>query len=86
MKTIKVWVTTNKVGARVEDSFEVEDDATPEEIAEYAQDTMFQMVDWGYSIEGENPDTYEGSFREAADNEGARIAASGRGGEGGDEE
>jgi hypothetical protein len=49
MKRIRVYVTTNRVGSKVERIFEVEDDCSEQEIEEFAKDSMFEMIEWGYS-------------------------------------
>lgn len=46
MKKIKVTVQTQKVGSKCEITFEIEDDATEEEIEEVAMASMFDMIDW----------------------------------------
>ena len=51
MKKIKVWLNTGFAGANYEDEFEVEDDATNEEIEEEARDLAFNRIDWGWSEE-----------------------------------
>lgn len=51
MKKVKVWVSTKKVGSRCDDSFEIEDNATEEEIEELAEEVMWEMVDWNWSVE-----------------------------------
>ena len=48
MKTIKIWIKTDKVGSICEDSFEVDDDCSPEEIEEFAREQAFQMMEWGF--------------------------------------
>ncbi len=42
-------IETNKVGSRCEFEFEVEDDATEEEIEEEAKDAAFACIEWGYT-------------------------------------
>lgn len=51
MKTIKVHVSTNRVGSECSDEFEVEDDTTEKEIEEMAKDAMFNMIEWNYDVE-----------------------------------
>ena len=53
MKTIKVTVTTGFVGAKREDTFEIDDDATDEEIEDTAQEAMFNMIEWSWSVVGD---------------------------------
>jgi hypothetical protein len=48
MKTIRVWVKTNKIGSRCEDEFEIDEDASEEEIEEHAKEIMFNMIDWSF--------------------------------------
>lgn len=55
MKKIKGSIRTDKVGSSCEFEFEMEDEATPEEIEEAARDAAFDMIDWGYSVDGESP-------------------------------
>ncbi len=48
MKKIKVSVSTGYTGSKREDEFEIEDDATEEEINEVALEVMFQLIDFGW--------------------------------------
>jgi len=48
MRTIIVYATTNYVGCKSEDEFEVEDDATDEEINETAQVMIAEMCESGW--------------------------------------
>lgn len=50
VKTIKVTVQTQKVGSKCEITFEIEDDATEEEIEEVAMASMFDMIDWNWQV------------------------------------
>ena len=50
MKKITVYIETACVGSRCEDEFEVDDDATEEEIEETAKEIAFDMLNWGYTI------------------------------------
>lgn len=50
MKRVTVRVSTNRVGSECKDSFEVEDDATEEEIEEMAKDAMFSMIEWNWDV------------------------------------
>jgi hypothetical protein len=56
MKKIKGSISTNKVGSSCEFEFEMHDDATPEEIEEAARDAAFDLIDWHYLIDGEDPE------------------------------
>lgn len=51
MKMVRGWVETRMVGSRCEFEFEVEDDATDEEIDEYARDVMFDCVEWSFEVD-----------------------------------
>lgn len=46
MRKFKGEINTNKVGSQCEFEFEVEDDATEEEIEEEARQSAFEYVDW----------------------------------------
>lgn len=46
MKTIKVSVGTNRIGSTVTREFEIEDNATEEEINEIAWETACDMIDF----------------------------------------
>ena len=48
MKKIKVSVGTNRVGSTVTREFEIEDNATEEEINEIAWETAMDMIDYGW--------------------------------------
>lgn len=52
MKQIKGSISTDKVGSRCEFEFEMDDDATAEEIEEAARDAAFEMIEWGYTVDG----------------------------------
>ena len=54
MRTIEGYVETGKVGSRCVFEFEVEDDATDEEIDELARDLMFEQIEWSYYETGMN--------------------------------
>lgn len=45
MKKIRVYVATNKVGSESYDEFEIEDDATEEEIDKEVEDYIWNMID-----------------------------------------
>lgn len=49
MKKIKVWLNTGFAGCVHENEFEVDDDATEEEIEEMAKEIAFNDIDWGWS-------------------------------------
>lgn len=55
MKTIRVYVSTNKVGSQCETSFQVEDNLSDEEIEEFAKEAMFDLIEWNYTIDGQHP-------------------------------
>ena len=46
MKTIKVHVSTNRVGSGDYKEFEVYDEVSLEEIEELAREEMFDMIEW----------------------------------------
>lgn len=48
MRLIKGQTSTGFAGAKHEWDFEVEDDATDEEIAEMAHQLAFESIDWSY--------------------------------------
>jgi len=56
MKKIKGYIRTDKVGSTCEFEFELEDDATSEQIDEYAREAAFDRIEWSYTIDGESPD------------------------------
>ncbi len=51
MKLVKGSIRTDKVGSACEFEFEVEDDATAEEIEEMARDMAFNHVEWNYKVQ-----------------------------------
>lgn len=54
MRKFKVTIETGLVGGNFEEIFEVEDDATDEEIAAEAKDIFLNQCNYGYSeITGE---------------------------------
>jgi hypothetical protein len=56
VRIIYVKVSTGKVGSACTGSFEVGDDETPEEIEELAREAMFELIEWHYTIDGQNPE------------------------------
>lgn len=48
MRYFKGGVSTNLVGSDCSFEFEVEDDATEEEIEEIAREAAFDYIDWWY--------------------------------------
>lgn len=50
MKTIEVYVGVGLVGCKRTETFEIEADATDNEIEEAARDFMFNMIEWGWEI------------------------------------
>ena len=52
MKTIVVTVSNGFANSRKYDEFEIDDDATEEEIQETAFEVMMQMLDWSYYEKG----------------------------------
>lgn len=49
MRTFKGIIKTNVQGSAVEFEFEVEDNATQEQIEEEAQQAAFDCIEWNYS-------------------------------------
>ena len=48
MRKIKAYLDTGFAGCRIEDEFEVENDATQEQIEEEAREAVFNSIDWGW--------------------------------------
>ena len=48
MRKIKAYLETGFVGCRIEEEFEVEDDATQQQIEEEAREALFNSIDWGW--------------------------------------
>lgn len=48
MRKIKAYLETGFAGCRIEEEFEVEDDATQEQIEEEAREAVFNSIDWGW--------------------------------------
>lgn len=48
MRKIKAYLDTGFAGCRIEEEFEVEDDATQEQIEEEAREAVFNSIDWGW--------------------------------------
>lgn len=51
MSKLKWCLDTGFAGEGHRGEFEVEDDATIEEIEEEAREEAFNMIDWGYEVE-----------------------------------
>ena len=51
MKTITVYVSIGLVGCKRECKIEVDDDATPDEIEEAAQEALWSLIEWGWRDE-----------------------------------
>lgn len=49
MRKIKAYLDTGFAGCRIEEEFEVEDDATQEQIEEEAREAVFNSIDWGWN-------------------------------------
>jgi len=47
---ILVKIRTNMNGSECVDEFDMDDNATPREIEEYARDAAFQMIEWDYEV------------------------------------
>ena len=48
MRKIKAYLDTGSAGCRIEEEFEVENDATQEQIEEEAREAVFNSIDWGW--------------------------------------
>lgn len=48
MRTIVAWITTGIVGGEKSTEFEVEDNATDEEIDEMAEEAIYEMAESGW--------------------------------------
>lgn len=48
MRKIKAYLDTGFAGCRIEEEFEIEDDATQEQIEEEAREAVFNSIDWGW--------------------------------------
>ena len=48
MRKIKAYLDTGFAGCRIEEEFEVEDDATQQQIEEEAREAVFNSIDWGW--------------------------------------
>lgn len=48
MRTFTGVIRTDNVGSECEFEFEVEDDATPQQIEAEARDAAFDWIDWHY--------------------------------------
>ncbi len=51
MKKVYWWLETGFVGCDHEGYFEVEDNATEEEIDKIAREEAFDNIDWGWKVE-----------------------------------
>lgn len=54
MRKIKVYVNTGFVNAKHEETFEVEDDTTDEELDEMVEDFLNNCIEYGYYEVDEN--------------------------------
>lgn len=48
MRTIRYYIAMGIQGCEYEDTFEVEDDATDQQIEDAARDAAFDHIDWGF--------------------------------------
>lgn len=48
MRKIRAYLHTDLAGCTIEDEFEVDDNASNDEIEEIAKDAMFYHIDWGW--------------------------------------
>lgn len=44
---VHVWIRTDVVGSEVEDTLELDDNLTDEEIEREARDYIFNYIEWG---------------------------------------
>ena len=51
LKKVKWWLETGFAKSIHQGEFEVEDNATDEEIEQMAKDEAFNNIDWGYEVE-----------------------------------
>lgn len=49
MRTFQLTVSNGLVGCKVTRQFEVEDDATDQDIEEAGRDAMFEVIEWNYN-------------------------------------
>jgi hypothetical protein len=45
---VHVWIRTDVVGSEVEDTLELDDNLTDEEIESEARDYIFNFIEWGW--------------------------------------
>lgn len=45
---VHVWIRTDVVGSEVEDTLELDDNLTDEEIEREARDYIFNFIEWGW--------------------------------------
>lgn len=45
---VHVWIRTDVVGSEVEDTLELDDNLTDEEIEREARDYIFNYIEWGW--------------------------------------
>lgn len=45
---VHVWINTDVVGSEVEDTIELDDNLTDEEIEREARDYIFNFMEWGW--------------------------------------
>lgn len=45
---VHVWIRTDVVGSEVEDTIELDDNLTDEEIEREARDYIFNFIEWGW--------------------------------------
>lgn len=48
MRTIRVTVSMGLVGCKRHGDFEIEDDATDDEIDEVAKEVLFNLIEWNW--------------------------------------
>lgn len=54
MQRIHVSIRTNNVGSECNDYFDIEADATADEIEEAARDAAFNLMEWDFRKEGDD--------------------------------
>lgn len=50
LKIVRGFIKTNVVGSKCLFEFEVDDDASPDEIEEEAKEVAFSYMDWSYEV------------------------------------
>lgn len=59
MKEIEVSIHIGLVGCNRTTTFEIGDDATPDEIEEQAREAMFEMLEWHWTVLREEEEIHD---------------------------